>query len=123
RHRWRPRMPRPQWNDATKAWPKRYPARQGCVSFRSVFRASTSSIVLLLLLVIASCGGETPAPVFTLLSPGQTGVTFANTITTDDSFNIQSNVYVYNGAGVAAGDIDNDGLPDLFFRGKDRKSV
>jgi hypothetical protein len=72
---------------------------------------------MLLLLAVASCGGEAAAPVFTLLSPGQTGVTFANTITTDDSFNIQTNVYVYNGAGVAAGDIDNDGLPDLFFSG------
>ena len=82
-----------------------------------MFRASISSIGLLLLLAVASCGGEAAAPVFRLLSPGQTGVTFANTITTDDSFNIQSNVYVYNGAGVAAGDIDNDGLPDLFFSG------
>ena len=82
-----------------------------------MFRASTSSIGLLLLLAVASCSGVAPAPVFTLLSAGQTGVTFANTITTDDSFNIQSNVYVYNGAGVAAGDIDNDGLPDLFFSG------
>jgi len=72
---------------------------------------------MLLLLAVTSCGGEAAAPVFTLLSPGKTGVTFANAITTDDSFNIQSNVYVYNGAGVAVGDIDNDGLPDLFFSG------
>src|SRR6266550_6976224 len=73
--------------------------------------------VLLLLLTVASCGRESAPPRFTLLSPAQTGVTFANTITTNDSFNIQSNVYIYNGAGVAAGDIDNDGLPDLFFSG------
>jgi len=71
----------------------------------------------MLLLAVASCGRESAPPRFTLLSPAQTGVTFANTITTNDSFNIQSNVYIYNGAGVAAGDIDNDGLPDLFFSG------
>ncbi len=72
---------------------------------------------MLLLLAVASCSGEAAAPVFRLLSPRQTGITFANTITTSDSFNIQSNVYIYNGAGVAVGDIDNDGLPDLFFSG------
>lgn len=54
---------------------------------------------------------------FKLLAPEQTGVTFANTITTNDSENVQNDLYVYNGAGVAVGDIDNDGLPDIFFAG------
>ncbi len=67
---------------------------------------------------VASCARESAAPpLFELLSPGQTGVTFANAITTNDSFNVQTDVYIYNGAGVAVGDIDNDGLPDLFFSG------
>ncbi|HEV8382623.1 MAG TPA: VCBS repeat-containing protein [Gemmatimonadales bacterium] len=79
-------------------------------------RALKRSLVLLLSLV-ASCGRESAPPLFQLLSPRATGITFANTITTNDSLNIQSHVYVYNGAGVAAGDIDNDGLPDLFFSG------
>jgi hypothetical protein len=66
---------------------------------------------------VASCGREKAPTLFKLLTPSQTGVTFANTITTDDSVNVQADVYVYNGAGVAAGDINNDGLPDLFFTG------
>lgn len=70
------------------------------------------------LLWLAGCNtGKRDQPVFKLLSPEQTGVTFANTITTNDTLNVQTDVYVYNGAGVAIGDIDNDGLPDIFFAG------
>src|SRR5216117_4291017 len=70
------------------------------------------------LVLFAGCGQQqkTP-PLFRLLTPDQTGVRFANTITTTDSENVQTDVYVYNGAGVAIGDINNDGLPDIFFSG------
>jgi hypothetical protein len=63
------------------------------------------------------CGHTPDRPLFKLLSAAHTGVTFANTITTNDSENVQTDAYLYNGAGVAVGDIDNDGLPDLFFTG------
>jgi hypothetical protein len=74
-------------------------------------------VLLVPLLWLNGCGHDGGPRLFKLLNPGQTGVTFANTITTDDSVNIQNDVYIYNGAGVAVGDIDNDGLPDLFFAG------
>lgn len=78
---------------------------------RTLLRAA----LLIPLVWLAGCKRD--RPLFKLLSPDQTGVTFANTITTDDSLNVQTDVYVYNGAGVAIGDIDNDGLPDIFFAG------
>ncbi len=69
------------------------------------------------LFVVGACGQDHGPRRFRLLSPGHTGVTFANTITTSDTHNIQSDYFIYNGGGVAAGDIDNDGLPDLFLSG------
>src|SRR5581483_6237451 len=76
-----------------------------------------ATVALLFVGVPAACGRARERPIFKLLSPSETGVSFANTITASDSLNVQTDVYIYNGAGVAVGDIDNDGLPDLFFAG------
>jgi len=49
---------------------------------------------------------------FTLLSPEQTGIRFTNTL---DEWQGAANRVLLNGAGVAVGDYDNDGLPDIYF--------
>jgi hypothetical protein len=49
---------------------------------------------------------------FTLLSPATTGVAFTNSL---DETAAAANRVLLNGAGVAVGDYDNDGWPDLFF--------
>ena len=54
---------------------------------------------------------------FTQMSPTQTKIDFANTLSYDQAFNIFTYRNFYQGGGVAAGDINNDGLPDLFFTG------
>ena len=54
---------------------------------------------------------------FTKLSSGSTGIKFSNTITENDSINILSYYYCYNGGGVGIGDFNNDGLQDIFFTG------
>ncbi|HJP60107.1 MAG TPA: VCBS repeat-containing protein [Gemmatimonadaceae bacterium] len=84
-------------------------------AFRAHHRCA--AIFFATLLSVSACTRRSEPPVFKLLSPKETGIDFANTINATDSFNVQTDVYIYNGAGVAVGDIDNDGLPDIFFSG------
>ncbi len=57
------------------------------------------------------------SPKFRLLDSIQTGIDFSNTITETENFNVMTYEYIYNGAGVGVGDLNNDGLPDLVFAG------
>lgn len=59
---------------------------------------------------------------FTLLSPGQTGIDFANNVVDGEKFNILTYRNYYNGAGVAIGDINNDSLPDIYFISNQEKN-
>jgi hypothetical protein len=54
---------------------------------------------------------------FETLPTEKTGIDFYNSITENDSFNFYNYEYIYNGGGVAVGDINNDGLQDLYFSG------
>lgn len=52
-------------------------------------------------------------PLFDLMT--HTGIQFANNVQNKPDFNIFTYRNFYNGGGVAIGDINNDGLPDIFF--------
>ena len=54
-------------------------------------------------------------PLFTLLPPNQTGINFTNTVTDSKEMSILNYHNFYNGGGVAIGDINGDGKPDIFF--------
>ncbi|MBN3583876.1 VCBS repeat-containing protein [Algoriphagus aestuarii] len=76
---------------------------------------------LLFLLVIScfSCQKEEKGnnPLFQLLSEEDTGISFRNDLTYTEKVNPYTFRNFYNGAGVALGDINNDGLTDIFLAG------
>jgi len=91
--------------------------------FKTAKRGLKKLYVLKLILVlgvllagIASCKQKNKeAPIFQLLDSTQTNINFKNNLSDSDYPGILNYLYFYNGGGVAVGDINNDGLPDIFF--------
>src|SRR5687767_4080007 len=54
-------------------------------------------------------------PLFTLLPADSTHITFNNQLTEGLNTNVLMYEYFYNGGGVATGDVNGDGLPDIYF--------
>ncbi len=87
------------------------------------------SPTLALALLLASCGTKpgvdhtsdakvkSTTPLLSSVPSTSSGITFNNTITESPEVNYFTYVYAYNGGGVAVGDIDNDGLQDVYFTG------
>ena len=72
--------------------------------------------IFLIILVFASCKpGRKGNILFEVLKSDRTGLTFNNKLTYTQDLNLFKYMYFYNGAGVGAGDFNNDGLIDLFF--------
>lgn len=71
--------------------------------------------LLLLLMIACKKSPVAPPTLFTKLDSAKTGITFVNQVNDTDQFNILDYLYFYNGGGVATGDVNNDGLTDVYF--------
>lgn len=58
-----------------------------------------------------------PSSQFSLISPAASHIYFDNGLKENEALNVMTYQYLYNGGGVAMGDLNNDGLPELFFSG------
>jgi len=69
-------------------------------------------------LLLFSCGRTGNADtLFTEITPEHSHVNFSNDIKEDENYNILTYEYLYNGGGVAVGDVNGDGLPDIMLTG------
>ena len=71
----------------------------------------------IILILFFSCDriGKNDQFIFELLSPNQTRIDFENNLTYSDEFNIYTYRNFYNGGGVGLGDVNNDGLLDVYL--------
>ncbi|HET8737309.1 MAG TPA: VCBS repeat-containing protein, partial [Pricia sp.] len=75
------------------------------------------TVVVLFLIFSYGCTDSASPTRFVKIESSESGLDFNNRLSENDSINIIDNEFVYNGAGVAIGDLNNDGRNDIFFAG------
>ncbi|MEP7257122.1 MAG: VCBS repeat-containing protein [Flavitalea sp.] len=81
-----------------------------------LYTFTLQTFIVGMICILSGCG-EPHDKLFTAISSSSSGVNFKNLLVENEEFNVLSYPYFYNGGGVAVGDINNDGLTDIFFTG------
>ena len=96
---------------------------------KNFYRLHAPTLILALALILgckqqaATVAGGTEAQFsFEVLTASRTGLQFANTLQPTAQFNMFNYMYFYNGSGVGVADVNNDGLPDVFFAGNQQRN-
>ena len=115
---------RPKKNKKTLPWRKKY-LPVSIINFSlsitnyplSIIIYPLSIIFLATIFFISGCTNKVKkeSKLFEQLGADSTNIDFINQLAYDDKFNIFTYRNFYNGGGVATGDINNDGLVDIFF--------
>ena len=69
--------------------------------------------IILLLVALLSCSKKDT--LFKEISPKTSNIIFENKLNQTEEFNLIEYLYFYNGGGVAVGDVNNDGLNDIYL--------
>ena len=86
------------------------------IFIKDLFKMRFSLYICLLCLLFFSCN-KINKGTFKKISPSRSGIDFNNRVKENDTLNYLIFPYMYMGGGVSAGDINNDGLDDIFFTG------
>ena len=78
---------------------------------------SAGASILLFLIFISCNEGKKEYALFEEIPSEESGISFQNTVRQDGENNVLNYPYYFNGGGVAVGDINNDGLDDVYFAG------
>lgn len=78
-------------------------------------KTNSNRLLFLILLLVFTLAANAQDTRFNVLPAERTGLKFVNSIVETEALNVLSYEYFFNGGGTAVGDINNDGLPDLFF--------
>jgi len=73
--------------------------------------------IFILSILLCGCQKEIDLNKFSEIAAKDSGIDFNNILDENESLNYFTYPYLYMGGGVAVGDINNDGLDDLFFTG------